>query len=68
MAARGRRVVEEATRTVHQSASRRLWDDLGRVRRKWLECGRFPLHELGVGLGSERSTLTSPDSSWTLTI
>lgn len=59
---------EGANQTVHQSGPRRLWDDLQRVQRTWTELGTFPLHQLRVTLASERSTVTSPDGSWSLTL
>lgn len=59
---------EQASGTVHQSGPRCLWDDLERVQAKWEEAGRFRLHQMSVELGPERSTLISPDESWTLTL
>ncbi|TCC20000.1 methyltransferase domain-containing protein [Kribbella sindirgiensis] len=53
-------------KTVHQSGPRRLWDDLERVQAKWAAAGHFPLHTMTVELGTDRNTLTSPDSNWTL--
>ncbi|TDW92166.1 MULTISPECIES: methyltransferase domain-containing protein [Kribbella] len=53
-------------KTVHQSGPRRLWDDLERVQAKWAAAGHFPLHTMTVELDTDRNTLTSPDSNWTL--
>ncbi|MFB6726341.1 methyltransferase [Kribbella sp. NPDC056345] len=57
---------EEATGMVHQSGERRLWDDLERVRARWDEAGRFPLHELAVEFTPETTSVTSPDGRWTI--
>lgn len=59
---------EESSGTIQQGGPRRLWDDLERVQRTWEEAGRFPLHQLVVELATDRSTLTSPDGSWTFTL
>jgi len=57
---------EEATGKVHQSGARRLWDDLERVRSRWQEAGRFPLHALAVEFTPETTSVTSPDGEWTM--
>jgi hypothetical protein len=57
---------DEAGGTVHQGGTRRLWDDLERVRTRWEDAGRFPLHEMSVELTSERSILISPGGQWIL--
>jgi protein-L-isoaspartate O-methyltransferase len=57
---------EQATGKVHQSGARRLWDDLERVRSKWEEAGRFPLHQLAVEFTPETTSLTTADGSWTI--
>jgi protein-L-isoaspartate O-methyltransferase len=59
---------EGANGSVHQSGPRRLWDDLERVQKRWSDARRFALHELAVTLAPNRSTLTSPDGSWSLSI
>jgi len=56
--------VDEADGTVHQSGSRRLWDDLKRVQAKWEEAGRFPLHQMTVEFGPESNALASPGGGW----
>ncbi|GAB3922712.1 methyltransferase domain-containing protein [Kribbella albertanoniae] len=57
---------EEGAGRVHQSGSRRLWDDLDRVRARWEEAGRFPLHQLDVEFTPETTSVTSPDGYWTI--
>jgi protein-L-isoaspartate O-methyltransferase len=57
---------EESTGKVHQSGSRRLWDDLERVRARWEEADRFRLHDLAVEFTPEATTVTSPDGNWTI--
>jgi protein-L-isoaspartate O-methyltransferase len=57
---------EEATGKVHQSGARRLWDDLERVRSRWQEAGRFPLHALAVEFTPETTSVTSPNGEWTI--
>jgi protein-L-isoaspartate O-methyltransferase len=57
---------EEATGRVHQRGARRLWDDLERVRSRWEEAGRFPLHDLAVEFTPETTSVTSPDGEWTI--
>ncbi|MEV6413159.1 hypothetical protein [Kribbella sp. NPDC051718] len=57
---------EGASGTVHQSGPRRLWDELEHVQSKWEQAGRFPLHEMTVELGPDRSVLVSPDRGWIL--
>ncbi|QES42332.1 protein-L-isoaspartate(D-aspartate) O-methyltransferase [Streptomyces venezuelae] len=49
---------------VHQGGPRRLWDALERVRRRWEENGRFPLHSMRAELSPEGSHLLTPDESW----
>ncbi|WP_367125536.1 methyltransferase domain-containing protein [Streptomyces phytohabitans] len=49
---------------VHQSGSRRLWDGLERVRAKWDEKNRFPLHAMRVELTADGGHLLSPDDAW----
>jgi len=56
--------VDEADGTVHQSGSRRLWDDLKRVQAKWEQAGRFPLHQMTVEFGPESNALASPGGGW----
>ncbi|MFK4089233.1 methyltransferase domain-containing protein [Kribbella sp. NPDC020789] len=55
---------EEGAGRVHQSGERRLWDDLERVRARWEEAGRFPLHDLEVEFTPETTSVTSPDGNW----
>ncbi len=55
--------------TIHQSGTRRLYDDLERVRHAWEEGNRFPLHDLTVELAPDNGgILTAPDGKWTLHI
>ncbi|MEU1630044.1 methyltransferase domain-containing protein [Streptomyces sp. NPDC020096] len=49
---------------VHQSGTRRLWDDLERVRQRWESAGKFPLHRMTVQLTPDGGTLMAPDG-WT---
>ncbi|MGK5626956.1 methyltransferase domain-containing protein [Streptomyces sp. URMC 123] len=58
----------DKTGTVHQSGRRRLWDDLERVRRKWEERNRFPLHHMSVTLSPDGNTLTAPGGGWSFFI
>ncbi|MFH8555056.1 methyltransferase domain-containing protein [Streptomyces celluloflavus] len=53
---------------VHQGGPRRLRDDLERVRGKWEENGRFPLHTLRAELTAEGGALLSPDGPWVFTV
>jgi len=55
---------DEDAGKVHQGGKRRLWDDLDRVRARWEQAGRFPLHQLAVEFTPETTTVTSPDGSW----
>jgi protein-L-isoaspartate O-methyltransferase len=57
---------EGASGKVHQSGARRLWDELEHLQAKWDAGGRFPLHEMSVELGPDRSILVGPDGKWTL--
>jgi protein-L-isoaspartate O-methyltransferase len=57
---------DEGTGRVHQSGALRLWNDLERVRARWEEAGRFPLHELTVEFTPETTSVTSPDGKWTI--
>lgn len=59
---------EQASGTVHQAGSRRLWDDLERVQRQWDDAGRFPLDQMSVELSSDRTHLISPNGAWRLTL
>lgn len=57
---------EESSGTVHQSGPRRLWDELEHVQSRWDAAGRFPLSDMTVELGPDRSILVSPKREWTL--
>ncbi|WP_433023195.1 methyltransferase domain-containing protein [Kribbella sp. CA-294648] len=57
---------EEASGKVHQSGALRLWDDLERVRARWEQAGRFPLHDLTVEFTPEGTSVSSPDGEWTI--
>ncbi|MFF3274949.1 methyltransferase domain-containing protein [Streptomyces chrestomyceticus] len=53
---------------VHQGGPRRLWDDLERVRRKWEENNRFPLHSMRAELTPDGSHLLAPATAWRFAI
>lgn len=55
---------EESTGIVHQSGPRRLWDDLDKVRTRWNDAGRFPLHQLTAEFTPDHNLLLSPDRNW----